>query len=200
MTCAKPGPMHWEDLRSHPRDEILARQGVTPAQDGLRYQVTFLNAVYLVDPVLERIVEVKPDPQRVLSEEFQIMLIRYMVARLGGPPEGAEISEKDLPGGVTFFQGPHALHVQPIVNRYGKAADAFAARGLELGAEMINYGDKGLRFHPFPEIPVSYILWAADEEFPASVSVLFDRSIQRWFDLDMVFMIVFAVTERIMGR
>jgi hypothetical protein len=69
-----------------------------------------------------------------------------------------------------------------------------------LRAEVRNYGDKAVRFYPFPLIPVTYILWRADEEFPASVSVMFDSSITRWFALDMVFTLVMVLTERICQR
>jgi hypothetical protein len=159
--------------------------------------VDFLNSVYLVDPVAERISELSPDPARELPEVFQILLIRYLVAENGGPLDGKEASEKDFPGGLTFFQGPHALNVGPIVKLYGSDPDAFETRARELGAVPVPHGDKGMSFLPFPLIPVTYVLWREDDEFPASVSVLFDKSIARWFELDMIFSLVSVLTERI---
>jgi len=201
MGCAAPNPLHWEDLRNRPRDLVLQQDGVSPAVNGRGYEVTFLNAAYLVDPEAERISEIAPDPSRRLSEEFQILLIRYLVADNGGPVDDEDVSEKDFPGGVTFFQGPHTLHVSPIVEVYGKDPAAFEARARELGAVPRSHGDKAMRFFPFPAIPVTYVLWTEDEEFPASVSVLFDKSITRWFALDMVFTTVLVLTQRIVeGR
>jgi hypothetical protein len=199
MGCAAPNPLHWEDLRSRSPEQVLDRDGVRADPDGRGYEVAFLNALYLVDPVGERIVELSPDPSRPLAEVFQILLIRYLVAENGGPISGVDVSEKDLSGGVTFFQGPHALHVEPLVEAYGQEPEAFTARGAELGAQPVAYGDKALRFFPFPQIPVTYVLWRADDEFPASVSVLFDKSITRWFQLDMIFTVVLVLTERIIG-
>ena len=158
------------------------------------------TAVYRVDPVREQITEVKPNPQRKLTEAFQILLIRYLIAKNPGTMDGKEVSEKDFPGGVTFFQGPHTLHTAPITERYGNDPDGFEARCRELGAVPVPHGDKAMRFLPFPTIPVTYVLWRADEEFPASVSVLFDSSIARWFELDMIFTLVLVTTERIMNR
>lgn len=197
MGCAAPNPMHWEDLRNQPLDHVVNRGGVAAAPDGPGYDVTFLERVYRVDPEACLVKELDPDPGRELTEEFQILLIRYLVAPNGGKRTGREISEKDLPGGVTFFQGPHTLWVHPIVKLYGSDAEAFASRGQDLNAERIRHGDCGLRFYPFPEIPVTYVLWQEDEEFPASVSVLFDSSIGKWFELDMVFTLVRVVTQRI---
>lgn len=197
MSCAAPNSMHWEDLRSRSPEQVLDRDGVRVDPNGHGYEVAFLNALYLVDPVGERIMELAPNPSRPLAEEFQILLIRYLVAENGGPVSGVDVSEKDLPGGVTFFQGPHALHVAPLIEAYGENPEALVARGAELGAEPVAHGDKALRFLPFPKIPVTYVLWKADDEFPASMSVLFDKSITRWFQLDMIFTVVLVLTERI---
>lgn len=197
MSCAAPNPMHWEDLRNTPREQVLDRGGVKPSSDGQGYEVQFLNARYLVDLHQETIRELSPSPGRLLTEEFQILLIRYLVAPNGGPLHGRDVSEKDFPGGVTFFQGPHALHVRPIVKRYGTNPSGFEAVAGELGGERVDYGDVGMKFFPFPSMPVTYVLWAADEEFPASVSVMFDSSLSRWFELDMIFTLVLVLTERI---
>lgn len=196
MGCAAPNPMHWEDLRNHSQEEVLKRGGVTRAS-GSGYEVDFLNARYLVDPVKERIVELSPQPDRVLSEEFQILLIRYLVAPIGAPVDNKQISEKDLPGGVTFFQGPHALPTKPIAKRYGRDPDAFETRARELGAQPDSHGDISMTFHAFPDMPVTFVIWMADDEFPASVSVLFDSSIARWFELDMILLVAWELTNRI---
>ncbi|MGC9030327.1 MAG: DUF3786 domain-containing protein [Desulfomonilaceae bacterium] len=197
MGCAQPHPFHWEDLRARPREEVLSLPGVTALPEGAAYQVGFLNALYLVDPQEERIEETSPWPRRPLSKEFQILLIRYLLAPHGGKLTGELVSEKDFPGGSTFFQGPHAMPVDPVVRRYGAAAQAFVARGLELGAEQMALGDVSLTFYPFPLIPVTYVLWEGDEEFPPSVTCLFDRSVSKWFEFDMIFTLVRVLTERI---
>ncbi len=197
MGCAAPHPFHWQDLRNKSSEDILRNPGVQPASEGNGYELRFLDAVYHVDPVGESIVEIAPNPSRVLTEMFQILMIQYMVASCDGPMDEQDVSEKDCPGGVTFFQGPHALYVAPIAKRYGSDPEAFEARGNELAGVPAVYGDKSMRFFPFPTIPVTYVLWKEDDEFPASVSVLFDKSITRWFELDMIFTLVWVLTERI---
>lgn len=197
MSCAAPHPFHWEDLRSRTQEHLLSHPGVKLSERGYGYELVFLNAVYRIDPVAERIVEISPSPFRELTEEFQILLIRYLTSEGGGEPDGVEVSEKDFPGGVTFFQGPHTLHVTPIAELYGSRPEAFEERGRELNATPVPHGDKALRFYPFPNIPVTYVLWGQDDEFSASVTVLFDRSIERWFELDMIFTLVWVLTERI---
>jgi hypothetical protein len=198
MGCARPNPLHWEDLRSRSANDIVSRPGVKIMEGGKGYEVGFLNARYMVDHTEEIIREIEPYPERALNENFQILLIRYLVANNGGPETGEVISEKDLPGGVTFFQGPHTLHVRPIVKKFGKDPDGFEELARGFGAVRTDFGDRAMRFYPFPSIPVTYVLWVDDDEFPASVSALFDRSISGWFELDMIFTLVLVLTERIM--
>ncbi|MGD9818018.1 MAG: DUF3786 domain-containing protein [Desulfomonilaceae bacterium] len=197
MGCAAPNRYHWQDLRKRPIEEILNRDGVKIFPDGC-FSVSFLNSFYKVDPLLEQITEISPNPNRILREEFQILLIRYLVAPNGGPVDAKKISEKDLAGGVTFFQGPHTLNTAPIAAKYGSDGDGFVTRGFELGAERESFGDRSMTFYPFPKIPVTYVLWLSDSEFPASVSVMFDSSIERWFQLDMIFTLVLTLTDRIL--
>ncbi len=197
MGCAAPNPMHWQDLRSRDSKTILQRAAVDLAPDGQAFLVTFLNARYLIDPSNEVIRESEPEPARILNKAFQITLLGYLIAPLGGDLSGKVITEKELPGGPTFFQGPHALPVGRIVERFGNDPDGFVKRGRELGGSPIKHGDAAMQFTPFGAIPVSLVLWRADDEFPASVSVLFDKSISKWFELDMVFLTVSLLIDRL---
>ncbi|NIS60306.1 MAG: DUF3786 domain-containing protein, partial [Proteobacteria bacterium] len=49
----------------------------------------------------------------------------------------------------------------------------------------------------FPRIPIIYILWMGDEEFPAKAGVLFDASIGSHFTLDMIWIMVHEVSKRL---
>lgn len=193
MGCAKPHATHWQDLRSRPAELALAQPGVAASASG--FELIFLTSRYRVDPEAERI-DALGAPV-ILSDAFQILLLSYMLAPHGGLPTGELISEKELPGGATFFRGPHALPVQEVVARYGDDVAGFDARARELGGEPARHGDCAMRFHPFPSLPVTYILWQADDEFGASMSALFDRSISRWLTLDMVFIMAGEVSRRL---
>jgi hypothetical protein len=49
----------------------------------------------------------------------------------------------------------------------------------------------------FPRIPIIYILWLKDEEFPTKVGVLFDASIGSHFTLDIIWIMVNEVSKRL---
>lgn len=189
MGCAAPNPLHWQDLRARPAAELLAHPGVEPAASGSGYALDFLGTRYCIDPRAERVERIAP-PGPPPGQELQILLIRYLTAELAGGLSGDLISEKELPGGATFFRGPHALPVGPVIERFGADLDGFAARCRALGASPADCGDRGYRLEPLAGLVLIYGLWRADEEFPAAASVLLDRALARWFELDMIFLLI----------
>lgn len=198
MTEVKLNPLHWEDLNNCTTKEILKRKAARVPADGSAYEVTFMGSVYSVNPTEQTVKEVLPGGAKDdVREELQILLIRYLVVPYGGEPSGKEVGPKELPGGATFFDGPRALHVAPVEQLYGEDLEGFEARGLEIGGVVVQHGDKAIRLLPFPEIPVTYVLWAADGDLPAAVSVLFDYSIHKWFTHDMIHALVLVLNTLI---
>ena len=195
MDNANADPMHWVDLRNASAEFVLKREGVRRSADSEGYVVRFLNAEFHVDPAGETIRELSPEPDRPVRKILQILLLNYLVAEYGGPLDGEEATEKALPGGTLFFQGPHALETGQVIERFKSDAEGFEALGVQHGGVPVEGGDRAIRFHPFPLMPVTYVLWIEDDEFPATVSVLFDRSITRWFELDMVYSLVYELTH-----
>ena len=49
-----------------------------------------------------------------------------------------------------------------------------------MGSRPFPYGDAGFLVPAFEKVPLQVIFWDGDEEFPASVNLLFDRNIIRF--------------------
>ncbi|MBW2063894.1 MAG: DUF3786 domain-containing protein [Deltaproteobacteria bacterium] len=97
-----------------------------------------------------------------------------------------------------FFRGPHELRVQGIVDRFGKDPDGFRGASESLGGEPLDMADLAYRFFPMPKVPLYYLLWLGDEEFDARVSVLFDRTIDRYLFPDAIWGIVNLVSDALL--
>ena len=50
--------------------------------------------------------------------------------------------------------------------------------GEKLGIGFAKYGDTAVTMNVLPRIPVTYVIWEGDEEFPANATVLFDATAQ----------------------
>jgi len=55
--------------------------------------------------------------------------------------------------------------------------------------------DAAGRLLPFPRIPLYFLMWFSDEEFPSRLRVLFDRSIERFLPADAIWALVNRVAR-----
>jgi hypothetical protein len=121
---------------------------------------------------------------------LELVMLLYLTGVDGMYPLSAEpIGLRDLKSAF-YFTGRHALRLAPIVERYGDAAGDFRRAAAALGAEPVAAGDVGCRLWAFPRVPLVYLLWNGDEQFPARVSVLFDPSIERCFSASGIWALV----------
>ena len=128
---------------------------------------------------------------------FCLFIIYYLLRSMGIKAIGQWISEKDLPGGPTFFRGPHEVPTRLISQRFGNDIDGFRDRCLVLHGTPLDMGDAAYRFDILPEIPVAVLYWAGDDEFPSEAKVLYDKGLSGQFPLDIVFSLAVAICSRI---
>jgi hypothetical protein len=67
---------------------------------------------------------------------------------------------------------------------FGRSENGFASLSLSFGGIQVDGGDCAFEFLFFPRLPVRLLLWLADEEFPARMVFLFDRSANQHLQLD----------------
>jgi len=185
----------WKALAGEPAEEV-GRRSLARARDG-GFELAFLDRAYLVHPPSGRIAGPLQD-QLLEDPEFELLALTYLTQAQELPLEGQWISEKDLPGGSTFFRGPHALPVQPLLQRFGNDLEAFRRAGLALGGESLQFGDAAFRFEALPRIPTACVLWRQDEEFPARITMMFDRTLARQLPLDVVLALVHCLGARLL--
>jgi hypothetical protein len=191
---------YWEKLSHlHPTDVCNRSEAIyNPAREG--FVLPVYNLRYLILPNERKILRVEPSDRSVeedLSYFFHLMVFVYLIEAKEIKPSHTWVSEKDLQGGGTFFRGPHRLDVAALEHRYGRDPEAFLKTGRKLGGSEILYGDRGFALEVFPRVPVAYVLWKGDEEFPPRIGVLFDSTIQDHFSLDVIWCMVAETSRRL---
>lgn len=193
-------PFHWDRLsKLHPTDICNRTEALyNPTREGFLLPV--YNLRYLILPKEKKLLRVEWNDQPVeedLYPFFYLMVLVYLTEAKEIKPTHTWISEKDLKGGSTFFRGPHSLQVEELEDLYGKDPDAFLKAGKKLGGNEILYGDKGFALEVLPKVPLAYILWKGDEEFPPKIGVLFDSTIESHLPLDMIWCLVAETSRRL---
>ena len=104
------------------------------------------------------------------------------------------VSEKELSSGEFFFRS-HPLATGKMEEIYGSDSECFIKRGIALGGKQVKHGDVAIELQVLPRIPVTVILWKADDEFPARVQMLFDPTIDTHMQLDAIWSLGFLVEQ-----
>jgi len=192
QTCQDVDPALWEALAAAPPAEVCRRSLAVHSPDG--YRLPFFNQTLLINPGERSILVSDQRPA-----EFQLCLVTLLfllkvpAARLPSP----QVSPREYRGGTTFFQGPHALPTARLESRFGQDRELFLRAGRRLGGQELTQGDAALSLTPFPHLTVQVILWLADEEFPAQVSLTLPATLERFWALDGIWALLNVVSREL---
>jgi hypothetical protein len=146
------------------------------------------------------LIEFYSPSKKVVSLVTRILLLHYLIRADGNPLTGKWVAYKDIPGGL-LYAGVFARRVtEPLQRKFGKSAESFRETGLKSGGEPVEIGDASFVLHAFPRVPLQYVLWEGDDEFPSSVQLLFDASVDHYLTLEDIVVLGQVTTGRIINR
>jgi hypothetical protein len=138
--------------------------------------------------------------KKVVSLVTRILLLHYLIRADGNPLTGKWVAYKDIPGGL-LYAGVFARRVtEPLQRKFGKSAKSFKETGIKSGGEPAEVGDASFILHAFPYVPLQYVLWEGHEEFPPSVQLLFDASVDHYLSLEDIVVLGQVTTGRVINR
>ncbi|MGD9330025.1 MAG: DUF3786 domain-containing protein [Desulfobacterales bacterium] len=191
----RPNAILWKDLEARSPEE-LANLTLAQPMPGGRLRFRFLSEDIVVDipnHCLTRTCGNQDVPlEDSLIELVTLAYLNQVDAIL--PLDHDIVGLQDLKE-AHFFVGPHELRTAKVLDRYGDDPDAFKKAVLALDGRKVDMADVAGRLLPFPRIPLYFLLWVGDEEFPARLRVLFDRSIERFMPADAIWALVNRVAR-----
>lgn len=128
---------------------------------------------------------------------LELMTLAYLCNTGAVGLSNEMVGVKDLKE-AHFFQGPHALPLEPILARFGQDPNRFKRAAAGLNGQRLDLADLAFAFNPYPKIPIYGLLWEGDEEFPPEFKVLFDRSIEHHLQADAIWGIVHLVSKALL--
>jgi len=106
---------------------------------------------------------------------WQLIALHYIRMATGRRPGAEWVSYRELPDGLFYANTIIREVEEPVARRFGSDPDGFREAAGALGGAEVDVADVALVFHPLPYVPVVFALWVEDEEFPAKMSVLYER-------------------------
>ena len=190
--------IHFADMSELDPAAVCRRAHCTYDTDRNGYTISVWGDTYEIRPGERSVMKLRATPAREHGF-LALFIIHYLLEERAVDLEHIWISEKVIPGGATFFRGPHALPTNLITKRFGNDLTLFRARCEAIGGTPLEMADAAYRFEIVPQVPVAVLYWCGDEEFPAEAKLLFDKSISRCLATDVVFSLAVGVCERL-GR
>ncbi len=188
--------VYFEELsRENPEDVCRRTSCRYDAVKGI-YRLSAWGDEYEIHPK-EGKIDCSGDREDRPHSFFPLFIIYYLLRSKNPVPCGQWISEKDLPGGATFFRGPHEIPVRLISDRFGNDIEAFRNRCVALHGTAIDMADVAYRFDIMPNIPVAVLYWTGDDEFAAEAKIMYDRTIRDELPLDIVFVLAVGICSRL---
>ncbi len=149
--------------------------------------ITIISLDYLNRRYQIRLPEVAislTDSNEEVPLKDKILLLHYLIQAKGTPLANKSIAYKELPEGISYFRTFHKRAIKPLIDNFGSEPKKLLNAAKELGGKKADYGDVAVTINAFKKVPMTFVLWKGDEEFPPDGSILFDATVSDYLSIE----------------
>lgn len=191
---------HWEKLTKEDPNQIARRANCKYLSNGGAFSISLLNNEYRVDTAERTIWSTGNETDRRPAGFIeQLCILTYLCTAQAEPLARKLVKVEHLDPGGFFFRGSHQLPIKDLENTFGANPDLLHEVGRLFDAKPQTFGDASIEVLVLPRIPMTFIIWRADEEFPARGSILFDQSASDQMPLDGLYAVTSFAAKRILN-
>ena len=187
----------WETLAAMRPEEVCRAAAVSYDAMSESYRIKSFGMDFSVSVKEKRITSASTGSDVLLKKLgyfFKLSVLWYLVSAKDIACTGRLVKLQNIKGGDIFTKGSHVLPLEPLAGKYGRNKEGFIDKGKNLGGELINLGDAGLRLFPLPRVPVALSLWLEDDEFPARADLLLDSTCDLQVPTDIIWSVAMMST------
>jgi hypothetical protein len=166
----------WEDLLVLEPETVVENTKVMFNETSRAYKVPVLGKEYKVMLDIKEIQYPGGSVNEHIYGAMTVLVLHYLINAKQTTLKNKLITYRELPDGMVFYNAFRSIAIQPIADKFGNDLDTFAKSAETIGGRKVHHGEIAYEFLIFPRVPVTYILWAGDEEIPGSANILFDES------------------------
>ncbi|MCW3491407.1 DUF3786 domain-containing protein [Dethiobacter alkaliphilus] len=134
-----------------------------------------------------------------LPHEELIIILQYLAGASGLPCREQWLSFLELPGGPHHFAPFQQEAIFPLAKALGDDSEKFLQAAETFGATKTDLGHAGAIIPAFPRLPLAFMIWLGDDEFPAKANILFDASSPTYLPTASLYMLGIAVSKRLLA-
>lgn len=162
---------------------------------GIRVHIPFFDETILLDIPGFTFSSLKGANVTLVAK---IIILHYINTASGIPLAGEKVSYGDIPACMHYDPVFERRVLKPLVRAFGYDRHAFLDAGRSLGAKEEGFGDASLTLFALPKVPVTFVLWEGDTEFPPSARALFDPSVTGYLPLEDIVVVSKLAAGRIL--
>ncbi|MFW6126083.1 MAG: DUF3786 domain-containing protein [Chloroflexota bacterium] len=174
-----------EELRNvHDVEELCLRSGATCRRqdDRITIAVPYVGRVHRVTlPAVEVSLEGSEEDVSLVD---RILILHYLLQAKGTPLSNTLIGYVELPGGNSYLPTFAKRAIRPLVAHFGDRPERLPEVAVGLGGRPRDYGDASVTIDAFPRVPITFVVWRGDEEFPPEGNILFDGTVSDYLTTD----------------
>ncbi|MCK8826787.1 DUF3786 domain-containing protein [Natroniella acetigena] len=161
-------------LARTPIQEITSRTGIKFIEDDNQFLLPVLNQNYYIEYPTGKITSPTADE---IKPGLQIVILHFLLRANNWPLKNKLIAYRELPWGNAYSAAFQREAIDPISDNFCSHPEKLTSAAKKLNATFLTKGDLSFKVQFFPNIPLTYILWEADQELPGRANVLFDSSV-----------------------
>jgi len=183
----------WERLAAAQPSAVVQRTEAAYDPDRHVFRLLLCACEHTVDPATRSVVAADGPA----GYEAKLVCVQYLLVAQDRPLSGQTVLATTLPYGDFFFRGPHPMPTARIEAAFGEDTVSFAAAAEALGGRPVDMGDAAFEFPALPRLPITIVLWTADDEFPARAQFLFDSTAHLHLPLDALWLLTRILAKRL---
>lgn len=185
----------WMTIKNRSTDDIVQSTGISYNNILNKFVFEFMKQKIYVD-MLNKTISSTDDTK--IEYELGVVIVTYLTLAKNLVLSDDWITVNQIPAGNMFFQGVHTLPVEKIIEYFGSDSQFLGSTCQRLGGKMVfTTADTGYQFKLLPKVPIQMLYWFKDYEFPARVSILFDRTVDQFLLLDGILALVNVFIKRL---
>ena len=157
-------------FREKDLDTMIENCGFTPEDGG--FSVHFIDKDYMVAYPEGNVTE--KETGEAAFDTVKVLILHHAVYSQGGDLTEDSITYKELPGGEIYIDPFTHRSLYALTGIFGANIDNLKKAVAHTIHREEKYGDYSCTIQVLPKIPITFILYEADDEFPASSNALFN--------------------------
>jgi len=137
------------------------------------------------------------DPGAPVDLTIKIVLLHYLLNATGIPARGTWVAYHELPGGEYHAGLMRFRDLRPLARTFGHDPGLLAAVGRDLDGRDLDLGHGATVIDMLPRVPVAFAVWAGDDEFGPSASIVFDASAPGYLPVEDLEYVAFHGVQRL---